>query len=284
METSYGHAAAPLREEARYFRDQRLPGVELLRATYRRQRFARHFHDCYALGVIEQGGLRFDYLGREHLAPAGSVSLVAPGEVHNGDAGGGAGWSYRMLYLAPDLVHAAARETGRDGLPDFSQGVLEDPVLAAQVRGLHLALERDGVAGLELDSRLLAALTRWVSLHAAGARGLPRAGSEPRAVRLARECLDAKFREDIRLADLARQAGMSPFHLVRVFGRSTGLPPARYQLLRRVEYARSRLPGAESLAEIALLAGFADQSHFTREFKRILGVPPGQYRKMLQER
>lgn len=284
METSCGHAATPPRDEARYFRDQRLPGVELLSATYRRQRFARHFHDCYALGVIEQGGLRFDYLGREHLAPAGSVSLVAPGEVHNGDAGGGPGWSYRMLYLAPEMVRAAAREAGRDALPDFSRGVLDDPVLAAQVRGLHLVLEQDGAAGLELDSRLLAALTRWVSLHAAGARGLPRAGSEPRAVRLVRECLDARFSEDIRLADLASHAGMSPFHLVRVFGRSTGLPPARYQLLRRVEFARSRLQGAESLAEIALLAGFADQSHLTREFKRILGVPPGQYRKMLQER
>ncbi len=284
MRTERIHGQTPPMEEARYSRPVELPGVELLSATFRRQNFARHYHECYALGVIEQGGLRFDYLGKEHLAPAGSVNLVEPGEVHNGDAGGGTGWSYRMLYIAPHLVEDAARQAGIRGVtPHFPKGVLFDPVLAGQVRGLHLTLENGRVSGLELDSRLVGALTRWISLHAEKGGTPPLSGHEPRAVRLAREYIDARFHEDIRLHDLAQHSGLSPFHLVRVFGRSVGLPPARYQMLRRVQYAKRQLPRPLSLAEIAIQAGFADQSHLTREFKRILGVPPGKYRKMLQE-
>lgn len=278
------YLSPPPSEQARYFTDKRLPGLELFEASFVRHSFAPHTHDCYAIGVIEQGALRFDYMGSEHLATSGCVNLVVPGEAHNGDAGSGPGWSYRMFYIAPELMSQAAQQAGyRGGLPAFSSGVLRDPALAKQLRHLHHTLDRGGAPGLVLDHGLLRLLAFWVRRHAELPSRPGKAGSEPAAVRRALEYLHAKFDQDVRLEQLSSIAHLSPFHLTRVFGRSVGVPPGRYLVQLRVHKAREMLGGGLPLSEIAGLCGFSDQSHMTRQFKRILGVPPGSYRKMIQD-
>ena len=72
---------------------------------------------------------------------------------------------------------------------------------------------------------------------------------------------------------------MSTYHCAHQFKRATGLPPYQYVITRRVERAQQLLrEGDLSLAEIAARAGFSDQSHFSRHFKRLVGVTPRQFR------
>lgn len=268
----------------------RLPGLDLLRARYSRQVFARHFHEGYALGVITDGALGFRYLGREHVAAPGSVNLVAPGETHDGHGAGDAGWAYRMFYLAPDIVRMAGEEAGltHGALPDFASGVLDDPVLAAAIDALHRDMERAGpcMPTLAQETRLSAVLVRWITRHAAqrapAARPL-RGGGEPAAVRRAREYLDAHCADDVRLADLAGVACLSPFHLARAFAAAVGLPPHAYLVQARVRRARNLLAAGSTPADAAAAAGFADQSHLTRAFRAQVGVTPARFRKMLQD-
>src|SRR5262249_10400869 len=82
------------------------------------------------------------------------------------------------------------------------------------------------------------------------------------------------------LADMAGVVGLNPYHFARQFKAATGLPPHQYVIARRVERAKELLQAgtAASLAEVALRAGFCDQSQFTRHFKRLVGVTPGQFR------
>ena len=79
---------------------------------------------------------------------------------------------------------------------------------------------------------------------------------------------------------MAAVAHLSVSHFARQFKRTTGLPPHQYLILRRVERARELVQARTdlSLAEVALSAGFSDQSQFTRHFKRIVGLTPRQYR------
>jgi AraC-like DNA-binding protein len=277
----------------------RLPGLDLLRARYTRQVFARHFHEGYALGVIEDGALRFRYLGRDHVAAPGAVNLVAPGETHDGRGAGDAddggdrgngGWAYRMFYLDPDIVRMAGEEAGlpHGALPDFSSGVLDDPVLARAIGALHRDMERAGpcMPTLAQETRLSAVLARWITRHAAQRAPTarpPRAGGEPAAVRRAREYLDAHCADDVRLADLGDVACLSPFHLARAFAAAVGLPPHAYLVQARVRRARDLLSAGSTPAEAAAAAGFADQSHLTRAFRAQVGVTPARFRKMLQD-
>ena len=106
--------------------------------------------------------------------------------------------------------------------------------------------------------------------------------SEPKAITKAKEYLSAHLAEDVRLTHTAQAAHLSPFHFLRVFQASTGLTPHAWLVQRRIERVRRLLGGTTSLADIAACTGFADQAHMTRLFKAQVGVPPGQYRKMLQ--
>lgn len=272
-------------EQARLWGVPGVDGVELMRARFVTQTFSRHFHDCYALGVIEQGALRFSYLGEGHVAPAGTVNLVVPGEVHDGHAADETGWAYRMCYIAPDWVLRAGEEIGwkSESLPFFRAGVLQDPLLAARVRALHQAMEDPGASILERQTMLYAALALWVARHAEDRPGWPNTGKEPVAVAKARDYLRDHVDQDPTLDDLSRETGLSPFHLARTFTASLGIPPHAFLIQERVERARGLIRSGTGLAEAASGAGFADQSHMNRWFKRQVGVTPGAYQRAYQK-
>uniref|UniRef100_A0A7C4AG91 AraC family transcriptional regulator n=1 Tax=Fundidesulfovibrio putealis TaxID=270496 RepID=A0A7C4AG91_9BACT len=275
----------------RVWRDPGLDGVELLLARGQRTHFARHFHQGYALGVLESGGLRFRYLGRDCLAQPGELNMVVPGEVHDGRPASDPGFGYRMLYLSPQAVaRAAGALYSPDQAPDFAAGVLDNPPLAQALTSLHRALEAGETSLLERQSRLEALLCAWIARHAQGGHAQSRArqpgltGAEPRAVRLARHYLDEHFARPVPLEELARATGLSGTHLNRQFSRALGLPPHAYQVQLRVERARALLASGSGPADAALEAGFADQSHLNRHFRRLTGVTPGAYAKIVQDR
>ncbi len=100
--------------------------------------------------------------------------------------------------------------------------------------------------------------------------GLPR-----RALKEVIDYIGANLEKDLTLAEMAGVTHMSPYHFSRLFKESTGLTPHRYVIERRVQRAEELLgSSALPIAEIALLCGFANQSHLNRHFKRLLGVSP----------
>ena len=107
-----------------------------------------------------------------------------------------------------------------------------------------------------------------------------RGGLPPAAMRRIREYVDAHLSENVDLPVLAGVAGLSVFHFAREFKRTVGVTPHYYLLKERLERARDLLGRTDlSLSVIALATGFADQSHFTRRFRQILGTTPGEFRR-----
>jgi AraC family transcriptional regulator len=109
-----------------------------------------------------------------------------------------------------------------------------------------------------------------------------RTSTQPRAVTQAVDFIHDNYAGGLSLSDIAAAAHLSPFHLSRIFKKATGVSPHQYLLQVRVNSARSLLAagaGGRSLAEVAAAVGFADQSHLTRHFKRMLGVTPKQMRQ-----
>jgi AraC family transcriptional regulator len=104
-------------------------------------------------------------------------------------------------------------------------------------------------------------------------------GRLPRhAMRAVEEYIDAHLDQDFALADLAAVAHLSEFHFARQFKQTTGLPPHQFVIHQRVERAKRLIAARRlSLAEVAVAAGFSDQSHLTRHFKRLVGVTPRRF-------
>ncbi len=106
-----------------------------------------------------------------------------------------------------------------------------------------------------------------------------RGGLPPARAQRICEFIDANLDQSISLESLAEMAGLSTYHFARAFKQTLGMPPHCYVLQRRIERAQQMLRDTDlSLSEIALSAGFSDQSHLTRHFRRLTGVPPSVMR------
>jgi len=106
-----------------------------------------------------------------------------------------------------------------------------------------------------------------------------RGGLPPRALRRVREYITAHLERNISVEALAAIVGLSMFHFARAFKQSEGVTPHRFLLQCRVRRAQELLAGTDlPLSEIALAAGFSDQSHCARRFREFVGITPSRYR------
>jgi len=244
---------------------------EILQGTYTKQRFAPHMHDTFCLGVIESGASKIRYHDRMVTQNTGDVVVIPAREVHTGEAASPAGWSYRMLYLPLDLIaHFVPLERFV-----FEGPSLVDPDLASRIVTLHRALEEgvEPLRGQTMMADVLHLLQERHASHAARETTAPRAAS----VTAVRDYLEAHFARPVTLTQLSALSGVSPFHLSRLFRARYGLPPYMYLEMVRVHRAQEMLRRGDPISQIAFATGFSDQSHLTRRFKRVVGVPPGQY-------
>lgn len=273
------------REQVRIWQPAGLSALQLMQASYLNRTFPRHTHEGFGVGVIEHGALGFFYRGENVVAPAGQINLVNPDEVHTGQSATEGGWAYRMFYFEADLLQRAASEmAGRPTrLPFFTTGVINDNRLAGLIRESHLWLTDEASPLLEKESRLLHMLVQLIARHADVSPPLGPIGREPLGVRKAIDYIAAFFHEEISVEQLAAVACLSPYHFIRVFSRHTGLPPHAWLMQFRVFAARKMMQKGIAIADAACMAGFTDQSHLTRTFKRLFGYTPGQFSNSVQD-
>ena len=277
MTTPNRTAAPKLTDIARI--DLSCGSFDALRAIDFSRTFPPHFHDTFAIGVIESGATRLRTRRGEWIGRAGTVLAFSPGEIHAAEPLTEHGFTYRMIYPSVDLI----REIGlrspalrRDG-PLFTVPVIDDPALAGELARAHVPL-MDGVSGGHGESRFIAAVRALVARYAsepgtaAGCRLV-----DMQVVERAREYLRARFTEAVRIRTLADVCGVSPYHLIRVFHRVVGVPPYAYLIQLRVNRAQAMLCKGACVADVAYACGFSDQSHLTRTFRKAVGIPPGQY-------
>jgi len=259
-----------------------LPGVELYSARLVDHAFAPHVHDGYSLGAIEVGVERFRYQGAEHLAPAGTLVLLNPDELHTGEAEIDAGWTYQNLYIEPDTLRAM---TGSEAF--FPDAAVHDPVLAtAYQQGFReLWNASDDIAFTSVFTQLVDAIVARYGKNARTARALSEGEIRRMAsMRRVLDCIESQLDEPLSIETLAAEAGLSVFHFVRTFSAIFHATPHQYLQARRAARAKSLLAKRATPSDAAAAAGLTDQSHLNRWFKRTYGVTPAQYQQQIGTR
>lgn len=191
------------------------------------------------------------------------------------------------FYLPRTLLRELAEQNGMQFSGelhyDFATGY-DDPVIRHLGAALLPALERgDEIDGLFLDHILYAVGAHVLARY--GEVGPPKPVANGRLApwqeRRAKELMSAQCDSNISLKRLADECGLSVTHFARAFRQSTQTSPHRWLQEQRIERATALLlhAGGHSLADIAVACGFADQSHFTRVFTRVIGIGPGQWRR-----
>ncbi len=253
-------------------------GVELFSAWFAGEAYQKHRHDTYAVGVTDSGVQVFGYRGSTHASTPGQVVVLYPDEVHDGRAGTGEGFGYRIVYVEPSVLGEAIRDLrGKPyPLPFVGEPVSTNAILSRAIEdAFHGRLE-----SLAVDS-LVVSLAEGLM---AGERGAVRPSVSRRvdapAVERARQFLDAERTRVVHSAELESITRLTRYELARQFRILLGTSPHRYLLMRRLDLARERIHGGRPLAEVACDAGFADQAHFTRAFKAAFGLTPARYRAL----
>ncbi len=266
-----------MQERATFWHVPELENLEVLHAKYLTHSFVPHRHTSFVTSVIDQGVGTILYRGTTWFAPAGSIVVLNPDELHTGEVYDMQGWAYRALYPSVELMkHVLDSMTERPLHVYLSpQPILYDPTLVILLQQLHNVLETDSSL-LERESLLLRTYSYLFSHYAERPVVIGHMGKEPRAVQVAKEYLEAHFAHNISLSQLAQITGLSPFHLAHAFHQATGLPPHVYLNHIRLRHAKQLLLTGTSIAAVAYETGFVDQSHLTKRFKQMYGVTPGR--------
>lgn len=262
-----------------FVRDGRLPFVEARSIEDGREVcYTKHTHETFSIGTITGGYCKYLNGSLRARVYSGSVVIINPEEVHACNPIDDQSWAYRMFHvdtawmgrLAPD----ADDKTDTTFSP-FATLLSGDPSLYDGLNQLYVILK-------SADSDLLCKESALHSFFAGLYDTLkPTHGKFTNAgSKLARaaDYISDNATQDLRLDDICAVAELSTSYLVRAFKKQYGLTPHAYQLNRRIQYCRSRLKQGDRIADVALDAGFADQAHLQRQFKRLVAATPGQYR------
>lgn len=250
-------------------------GLERIEAFFHGNAYAPHRHDTYAIGCTMAGVQSFTYRASLRHSLAGNTLVLHPDELHDGRAGTTDGFRYRMLYVEPARLQAAL---GGVALPFVAGGVSTDPRLGRATRALldHLGSPLDA---MEEDDALL---ELGLALQAASGSPARKAAGDFRAAQVAREFIHDESERVITLDMLAAATGRDRWSLSRDFRAFFGTSPYRYLTLRRLDRARGHMRAGLPLTDCAALAGFADQSHMTRQFADAFGVTPARWLRMFR--
>jgi len=248
-------------------------------------KIAEHEHPTHLLNLLVGEPVRAEWTTegrcRSAINEPGTIYLLPRGTRDK------VTWKHQssrvLLAIDPKFLAQSVEETAHLEdvalTPDWE---LKDRHIAALMMALHADLEDGQPAGSLYGEMLAATLAAYlVKRFSIGPVATKRAaGGLPKA-RLKRvlEYISAHLGNEIRLETLASIAGMSRHHFGELFRCSTGVSPHQYVIGQRVERGKQMLRDTDlSILEIGLATGFADQSHFTKTFRRIARVTPRDYR------
>lgn len=251
-------------------------GLERIEAWFHGPVFDPHRHDTYAIGVTLSGVQSFHYRGAVRHSLPGQLIVLHPDEVHDGGAGTEKGLRYRMLYLEPSLL---ADAMGGAPLPFVPEGIVDDESFRTTLASALGELDQE-LDELFVDD-FIAELAGFMQCHA-NRQAKPLGKTAWRAVTLARDYLKDNASDLVRSEELEAVTGLDRYALSRHFRAAFSTSPHRFLVMRRLEQAKRMMAIGTPLAEIAAAAGFADQSHFNRQFKKAFGLTPGRWSTLIR--
>jgi AraC-like DNA-binding protein len=241
--------------------------------------YAKHSHETFSIGAVTGG--RSVYLNRHasEWIGAGAVVMMNPDDVHACNPVADERWSYLMLHVEVAWLTRLQHELGfseNHAFRAFSQTMTLDPVLFDGLNRLHAILVDSEAETLRKQSAAITFFSEvQQKLNPASSR--PHDDASHQLTRAA-EFIAENCTQALTLEDVCKAANLSASHLIRAFKQRYGMTPHAYLINRRIQYSREQLRRGRLIADVALDAGFADQAHLQRTFKRLVAATPGQYR------
>jgi AraC-like DNA-binding protein len=255
-----------------------MPYIQVVYGTNVTNEFSRHAHHRFCVGSVSKGARVFLEAGSSTIIPENAVFAVNADTAHTCKPQCREGHDYFAFCIDTEKIREVASQISdkAQDVPRVRSVLLCDAQLASEAHEMFFLLCRDSPF-LQRQSAFISMISRLIIRHGDSSPTFRRTGPQPGAINRVRDFIEAHFAESISLEELSRTACLSPFHFHRLFLKNTGVSPHEYLVRSRIRKATELILQGHYLAGVAAETGFADQSHFTRAFKRIIGVTPGRY-------
>jgi AraC family transcriptional regulator len=215
------------------------------------------------------------YPGSVSLLPAGSRRAARVYRPQPGEAS--------ILQIRPRFLHRSVAEIAKAGRVELTQQLdLYDDQIARLIESLRAEIAAGSPSGRLFGESIAVALSAHIAKRYSATEIMLeefRGGLSPSRLKRVLEYIDANLADNLELDQLAEVAGLNLYHFARGFKQSTGSSPHQHVLRRRIERAKEFLRDSRlSVLEASARTGFVDQSHFSKVFRRIVGLAPSKYR------
>lgn len=240
--------------------------------------YKKHSHPEFSIGVVDSGVSEYINQNLKQEISVGSTVIINPEAVHSCNPKTGTNWSYKMLFVQPDWLtdlQNSISGTEKNEFQLFKQKHSRCSTLYQDFQSLSQVL-------IENESPLLveeSAITFFSNLILNDLKA-PFINIIPKqATHLAYQYISDNVDNNISISEIARESGLSHFYLIHSFKKQYGITPHAYQMMMKINKAKTLLKKGNDIVSIATDLGFTDQSHFHRHFKSIVAATPRQYKK-----
>ncbi len=262
-----------------FWRDPRLPFIEVRSICDGRGIcYGKHAHETFSIGAVTGGASTYLNGKSTQQIGAGTVVLMNPQVMYACNPIADLPWSYHMLYIDVRWLADLQQELGVSSNGEFcpySAVAADTPGLFFGLNRLYALLTQSDAPALEKHT---AAITFFTEMQQMLAPARPLEPLRDDRIKRAADYICDHFSRTLTLEEICLAADLSASYLIRAFQQRYGMTPHAYLTNRRIQFSRAQLRRGHAISEVALEAGFSDQAHLQRVFKRLVAATPGQYR------
>jgi AraC-like DNA-binding protein len=256
------------------FIHEELPFLEL-RYSNSNAHYKKHFHDTFSIGVNKEGKSIYENSTKLYTLDKDMLSIINPLAVHSCNSCSDVLNIYYMLYLdtkwcmnIQKLINCEVKE-----FIEIPFHILEDKDFYSEFLMLCEFIFQDNSI-LEKEDEVLKFFLKFFSLYL-DTKESKIVNEKLKEILL---YLDDNYKENISLDKLSKEFGLNPFYIIRLFKSQMNLTPHSYLLNVRINKAKEYLKNGYSIVDTALECGFFDQSHFHKNFLKIVAITPNEYK------
>jgi len=215
--------------------------------------FKPHFHQTYSFALITNGESEVVFKNKTLKYKTGDFRIINPNELHFVKPGI---WEYKSIVLDKEFVNKITLE-----IANKKELFFQNKITSKEINSLFCKMYKKDEEATYFFFEKLISHTQEIKLPNI-------------TLKNSLKLIDENFTQKLSLADLAKSEKLSKYHFLRLFKNQTGLTPHQYIIIKRLNYALELMKKEKNLSIVAVSAGFSDQSHFIKEFKKVFGFTP----------
>jgi AraC-like DNA-binding protein len=257
-----------------YYRSEAFNMVEIKTCSNDVHAYKDHLHEELSIGYIEKGASILHVNGTDYHIEEGEAIIIYPYVSHKCQPLDVSQWEFTMIYIMNAFYEEMFKHLGtKKAIGIKKLGISE----LAQIKSLADILKSDA-SGFNKEVELISTLIQLLEIEDIAVKF-----ESSKRIMAVKTYIEENFLKPLSLKAMEENFDINKFILIRNFKNKFNTTPNAYQLQLKINYGKCLLKSSSDIVDIALRAGFYDQAHFTKEFKKAYGITPLQYYKDLHD-